>query len=782
MKKSLLFTTLICSMFAACSDDVDDNRGDDNEFQKTLITDQSQLSQRLFVNTDFSTRSVTRAALDEDAPEIPGDAINLSEAYNAYFASQGNQWWHPERANVYLPLQSGMTYYIPEGVTFTDRLNMNEADNVSIYVEGTWTVANVQGNPSMNVYVLPKGTLNWGLYAWQDGQLNIGDGKSQVVKCWGTINLFYDGMVSKITSVQVKANSKLYLFPRDTDELYVAKTASDQGGTLFVETGSFFYSNRPVTLAGDFNTSNGGDMTFANTFLCLGDAYINSGSTCIFGKCSTIKGSMNLSGGNTKIYVEEELSAENLYIDGCKLYLKDAIVNVNNTTTMYAAGNEGRIVGENLEYRSVLNTGKLVLNAYQPTNPQITTLCGNLDVLAEEINGGGATVGAEELAVAQINDGVLFNPAKYYLPATECRAQVGKKDEDPNLELVEIIGILPPPGEHPFSATGFAFNEDQSLLYLGWHSNQKFESTEWGGYMDVIKVDAYNPQGTLFEQTWRSQEMKFNHTLYNNGMIYAAGTSSKVGAALFELPVNANGMFDNDIEKTYTRVNLNGESANCVELVGNNLVTISGWSQGAINVFPSASRDKKPANTYFEGEYQGKYVYLYNNRLVTLHDSENGIVEVYDVQSDVNTALSGSPILTFNAGALNPHDGKNVCICDDNYIYVCRGNNKLAVFDFTGKQVAVTTTSANGVDVDDEFIYLASGNGVNIFNKSDIKANDLVTLSPIANFKITEATTIQNHGSSLIGQSSNYIKKGADGRLYVAYGIYGLRIYEVVKK
>lgn len=261
---------------------------------------------------------------------------------------------------------------------------MNKADGVSIYVKGTWTVANVQGNPSMNVYVLPKGTLNWGLYAWKDGQLNIGDGKSQVVKCWGTINLYLNGTTSKITSVQVKANSKLYLFDGDMDELYVAKTEYDQGGTLFVETGSFFYSSIPVTLAGNFDASNGGDITFANTFLCLGDAYIKSGSTYIFGKCSTINGSMTLSGGNTKIYVEEELKVDNLSIDGCKLYLKNAIVNVNNTTTMYAAGNEGRIVGENLEYRSVLNTGKLVLNAYQPTNPQITTLSGNLDVLLKK--------------------------------------------------------------------------------------------------------------------------------------------------------------------------------------------------------------------------------------------------------------------------------------------------------------------------------------------------------------------------------------------------------------
>ena len=780
MKKTSALLAFACLVLTACSDYINDNFGEETDFAKTLITDQSQLNKRLFVNNGSAPTNGSRAGQGEVAPEIPADAINLVEAYETYYASQGNQWWKPERQNVYLELESGKSYYIPEGSTFADRLNLNNADNISVYVAGTWTVANVQGNPSMNVYVLPKGILNWGLHAWQAGQLNIGDGKAETVKCWGTINAYYGGEVTDLTSVQVKAKSVLCFYSCDMDELYVSKNASGLGGSLFVETGSYFYSELPVTLCGSLELTNGGSMHFANTFLCLGDAFINSSTNITFNKCSTISGSTKLSGGKTAIYVNEDFKTENLDIDGSKLYLNNALVDVNGTTTMYAAGNEGLIKGENGEYRSILKTGKLMLNAYQPTDRKITTLDGNLDVLAKEIQGSEEVLDAEKLAATQVNEGVAFNSDKCYLPATDCRAQVGTKEE-PNLELVEIIGILPPAGSHPFSATGFSFNEDKGILYLGWHANQNWEA-EWGGYMDVIKVDSYNPAGTLFAQTWRNQEMKFNHTLYYNGMIYGAGTSSKVGAALFELPVNADGMFDEDIDSTYTRVNLTGNSANCVELVGNDLVTISGWEEGAVNTLPYTAREKKPANTYFEGAYKGKYVYLNGNRLVTLHDTDKGIVEVYDVQGDVNAALSGSPVLTFEAGELAPQDGKNVCICDDNFIYVCRGNNKLAIFDFTGKKVAETTASANGVDVDDEFIYLASGNGVKIYNKADINGSETVTLEPVAKFKMTEATTIQNPSTSIIGQSSNYIKKGKDGRLYVAYGVYGLRIYEVVKK
>ena len=720
--------------------------------------------------------------MDEEAPDIPAGAIDLTVAYEEYYKSQSSQWYTPERANTYLPLEADKVYFVPEGKTFADPLNLNDASNISIYVAGTWSVSKVQGNPDMNVFVLESGTLNWGLYSWQEGQLNIGDGKADIVKCWGKINPYFNGNVcDKITSVQIKGKSKLFMFDGGMDELYVAKADEWNGGTLFVETGAEFYSSIPVSLAGKLGVTNGGDMHFDNTLLCMGDADINSGSEITFGKCSTIKGKAALSGGETKIYINEYLSVGNLDIDGCKLYVSNALIDVAGTTIMYAAGNEGLIKAEDGEYRSILRTGKLVLNAYQPTNRQITTLAGNLDVLSEDIQGGNEQLDAEKLSATALKEGVAFNPENVYLPATDCRAMIGEKPEteEPDIELIEVIGILPPAGSHPYSATGFDFNEEQGIIYLGWHANQKWES-EWGGYMDVIKVDSYNIEGSMFAQTWRNKEMKFNHTLYYNGKVYGAGTSNKIGAALFELPVNANGLFNEDIDSSYTRVNIEGESANCVELAGDNLLTISGWRQGGINVVPVNAQ--KAESTYFTGFFMGKYIYSYKNTIVTLHNTDKGIVEVYDAQDDVNATFANSPHLTFEAGELAPQDGKNVCICDDDYIYVCRGNNKLAIFDFTGKQVAETTASANGVDVDDEFIYLASGNGVKIYKKSDITGEDLITLTPVAKCRITEATAIQEPKNSLIGQSSNFIRKGKDNLLYVAYGVYGLRIYQVNKK
>ena len=770
MSKKLYFLVGMALLaFAACtdSDDFKDQPVYVDKSDIQLNSNTSELASRMII-ADNSTKA-TRAAATP-APEVPADAIDLVEAYETYYASQGNEWWQPERQNVYLPLEAGKTYVVPEGKTFSDPLNLNNANNITVYVAGTWSLKSYQGNISKTVIVLPTGTYN--VQSWNEGELTIGDGNNELVKVWGKINPMKDGEVKTLKALNVKAKGELNIYAGSYESFDVSSYSESQGG-LFTENGAKFYCEVPFTT--ERFSSNGGELHFANTYFCLYDCFLNSATTVTYDKCAEYANKLSLSGGNVFFYVNEMLKAKNFSLDGSKIYLNQALLDVTEHSTLYATGNEGRIECTSGEDRSIFRTGSVEFNAYQPTNRQITTLYGCLDLLSEDIQGGGESLDADKLSATAINAGVKFNSEDAYLPSTDCRAQIGSI----GLEINELIAILPPTGEHPYSATGLAFNGD--YLYLGWHANANFDYEDdatWGAYMDVIKIDKYNPEGSLFEQTLYNAEMKYNHTYFYNNKIYAASTSNKIGAALTVIPVGEDGRFATDVNENVERINLVGASANCIEKLGSDFITISGWQKGGINVFPVTA--VKAENTYFEGAYMGKYVYYNENKgvVIVLHDTDKGLVEVYN-GSDANAMFKGSPSVSFEAGEIYPVDGKNVCIGDDDYIYVCRGNNKLAVFDYTGKKVAETSASANGIDVDDTYIYLASGNGVKVYKKSDITGKDIVTLTPIASSKIKEATNIQDVKGSLLTQSSNFIKKGADGKLYVAYGVYGLRIYEL---
>ena len=162
-----------------------------------------------------------------------------------------------------------------------------------------------------------------------------------------------------------------------------------------------------------------------------------------------------------------------------------------------------------------------------------------------------------------------------------------------------------------------------------------------------------------------------------------------------------------------------------------------------------------------------------NGKVVTLNNTDRGIVTIYNAQM-VEEA-------SFEVGSIFPIDGKNVCICDNQHIYVCKGQNGFGVYDYAGNMVGGSKKSANGVDVDDHHIYLAAGDGLVILDKHNtyVDADGNTYNRTIKKFSYTGrgATNVTNETD--VKQSANFVKKGPDGRIYVAYGMYGLQIYEL---
>lgn len=407
-----------------------------------------------------------------------------------------------------------------------------------------------------------------------------------------------------------------------------------------------------------------------------------------------------------------------------------------------------------------------------------------------------------------------INTPDIYLPAKgDCRPQIGEQPSTP-----APIVVSP---SHKYSATGIAFDDVNGLVYLSWHSNigndrdqKPWHGTnwtygngtyspnvegvnDWGGIIDVIDINAYDPTTVegLFKQSLIQNEHKYNHVIAHNGKLYIATESNKVGAALHEIALNSNGTIPADGNTlsgdNNARVNLIGSSANCVDIVNGKVATISGFSNGGINYFATddySNQTKKAVFGDSESNFAGKYIVADGSRVVTLNNTDNGTVSVFNSVGD----KQWTPAAQFNTGKITPKDGKNGIAVDGNLVYVCHSNEGLTVNDMTknGARVGGTFRGANAVDFDDKYIYLAAGNGLLILSKTETYAhpdhNNAICNKVVksvgftgAGFKMPDGTQyIQD--TEAVKQSANFVKVHTiNGKKYifVAYGAYGLRYY-----
>lgn len=438
--------------------------------------------------------------------------------------------------------------------------------------------------------------------------------------------------------------------------------------------------------------------------------------------------------------------------------------------------------------------------------------------------------GVEEGIVNFVNATASLNNPDCYLPGKgDCRPTVGESASGP------ITPVIVSPG-HKYSATGMAFDDVNGLIYLAWHSNigtDHGENTwhgtnwnygngqyspnvegvyDWGGIVDVIDINNYDPTtaGGLYRQSLIQNEHKYNHVMTHNGMLYLPSESNKVEAALHVIALNSDGSIpsqDGRLAATKnTRINLTGGSANCVEVVNGKLATISGWSKGAVNYFNIGDYSNQSHRPVFgaseasfnkvNGEYVmspnnfgGKYIVASNGRVVTLNNTERGIISVFNAVSDSHW----QPSVQFETGRITPRDGKDAIAVDGDRVYVCHSNDGLTVNDMaTGQRLGGTYRGANCVDYDDKYIYVATGDGLIVLSKNETyhhpdhdgalcnKVVKKVSFTgagftmPDGNLYVSDTNTVK--------QSANFVRVHTlNGKRYVfvAYGLYGLRFYRL---
>lgn len=402
----------------------------------------------------------------------------------------------------------------------------------------------------------------------------------------------------------------------------------------------------------------------------------------------------------------------------------------------------------------------------------------------------------------------------------DCRADYTWGETTP-----PVSGVLP---FHKYSATSIDFSDDGKYVFVSWHSNLPGGETQdgfgehdhgtnmdpnnkdenyggpsvedaddWGGIVDIIQIAGYNPEdGEAYLKIVRSfinSEFKYNHIKQFGDRLYLAATSYKIGAALHVVPLEtatatAENLveWDFDLPRAY-RVSLTGKSANCVEVVDDKyLVTTSGRTEGGINWFSltdESSQKKKYKNKAASTvDYGGKYVCDDGEYIYALHNTSKASVAKYDRSGN---ELADTPLKTYNGKdvSLVPYDGKNAMLINGGKLYVCCGRNGFHVFNMSDwSEVGYSNTTANCLDVDGNgYIYVATGGGIAVFKEGMFKegTKEYSKLNSVAytgkGFKYPNNAVIPEGTDK---QSSNFVRV-RDGKVFVAYGMFGLRIYSV---
>ena len=788
MRKSLsIVFTLTILLFASASCDNGKNPAVSTTDNVTIIDDPSQLSSRLVFGGSQKQLPARRIAASTPAPAIPADALPLKD--------QPTNW------NNGVTLTRGKAYYIDEPWTGTISQDWSsQTGSIDIYVAANATFSNSWWNDDtpLNIYILEGAVLTY-CEAGYDDKVHIK--KETRVYCWGNITT-PDNMGLRLYNAGL-----LYIYGIEGEPFYVKannNTINDNNAysAFQVDTESDFYCEREMYVEGTA-LLNGGKTHTTNKVTIAKDLFVEGEADVTFDDCVFVLRELDFKSSRSAVVnVNKYLQTNTLLTNQGvgTMNLKDALFEIVSDGMFVDKGSQRIVVnGVKSTYKSIVKVnGKLYLDR----GNEYTTVPG--DVAALSFPSGNFTgdlnlegdlrikvyydVPDEKAILDESNlvvpEGVTV-AENTWLPASEdgCRPEIGE---------VPVVDVLPPTTStpsHKYSATSLSFNGN--LIYLSWHANPETNlkyaehnyspsvdsAEDFGGIVDVIYIDEYDITSSLFEQSMENKEFKYNHILFSDNKVYTAATSNKVGAAMTKIELTAEGLLPEIESYKEVRVNLTGYSANCVERIGNELITISGYTNGGINKFAiddESNQEKKNINGNADN-FQGKYVYYNqeNGKVITLNNTERGIVTIY------NSAMQAEH--SFEVGSIFPIDGKNVCICDNQHIYVCKGQNGFGVYDYTGNMVGGSKKSANGVDVDDNHIYLAAGDGLVILDKHHtyVDADGNTYNRTIKKFSYTGrgATNVTNETD--VKQSANFVKKGPDGRIYVAYGMYGLQIYEL---
>lgn len=398
--------------------------------------------------------------------------------------------------------------------------------------------------------------------------------------------------------------------------------------------------------------------------------------------------------------------------------------------------------GEDLEY-AVLSADKIEIH----TGNIKEMFTGWLDIHYQEINNYSGKE-LEWLSNIKLNGDT-------YLKADGCHPEFGELPEvetEPVVGLEHIAQVVTPDHGHYISSTCIQTMSD--MAYVSYHTR----GAEYHGCIEVLNVSEDMCSILSFME---HPTLDFNHLILDNSRIIAAGAEPKNGAFLGVINLGGGIFQTNDAE--LKEIKLDGASASCVIRNGNYLHATTNEGYHTLNANSFSTVASIPT--------------VGSSKFISSDGTNMGVVSLTDKNSEQSLAVLNmynasdytfsNPKQTITLDIIAPVNGKNVMHIEGNDTYVCLGKNglkrytngvKVAEFKVSGDTIA----AANGLAVDNKYVYVAYGHGgLFVLNKTD--------LSVVTSYSYTG------------GKSANYVTV-SDDILYVAYGLSGVQIFRLIEK
>lgn len=785
-------------------------------------TNAQELASRVF---NYKSKIATKSrAIDEsnssyftnilsmpEAPSIPAEAKNLKD-YPGWDLPAG-------------------TYYVAAGETVECN---HPFQGVTLYVAGTFIQNGMNADDNTKIYILKGGK-------WKTTSQELVNGNATVYN-YGTL----EATNSQFTIKGTYLTDGDLNFPGNTLSIqgncYVggnltAKELTNSGMLLNVK-GNCNLGNSDFILNGSTWSGPKGIMNVDGTFTC-GSLQLNSDAK-LYSSCATkVAETVNVNSGS-ELHISYLKAGDIIQSSGCKFILKDqSLIECNTYTDNNSSDNidtqagsaSSLIEGDNAV--AVIKANKFAFNTGAPTEngtmkfdcfmfrtPSATSkivLDGKFyqqDLTTEIIP---FFPGTQIYRIDQTD-----NISDVIINKTECNGQTGWKpgkdpDPEPNPNPTPTpkpspltpISVIEPDHTHDISAT--CVQPFEGKMYMSYHTR----GDGHGSCLEVFEPVDANNEVKLLQYIYDSEGLlDWNHLMVydanNAKQVYAVGSHYKKAGALGYIDITSSGLLNADPKTIVTEegekkeikplnilplnANEKGTDENCIVYDNNSNRFIVATTKGYTTYDPATLNEietvEKPGKAKHVAIGDGKVVTLvfteqaqYNPSKDPAEAAKEWINAQIEVR-DISASMKSTPDVTITTPAILPHYGKNTIAVKNGKIYACLGAAGLYCYDLnTGTELGhyqmpnpIIKDSkqgkngsykayANGCFVgDDGKVYIAYGSyGVVV-----LKAGTLESGSP---------ETIAHREE---GKSANYITV-YNGYIYVAYGQKRLQVYQLVE-
>ena len=351
---------------------------------------------------------------------------------------------------------------------------------------------------------------------------------------------------------------------------------------------------------------------------------------------------------------------------------------------------------------------------------------------------------------------------------------------------LETIATVTNDHSHPISATCIQFAGNKA--YMSWHARGE-------GIQGCIEVLEHTAEGIKLIAYAQDHNTDYNHIIVDGDRLLATGHNAQ-HALIGEIALTG-GTFETGATINYTHLKGNrvsgednpefyGGDGNCIVRNGD-YITVASYGG-----FHTLTSDLKRLNGDRDGAVRtpgsGKHLSLVGDKLITLNlldrDPNATALPAELRLYSADDYYWANPTVIATDLEVSPIDGKNTIALDtDGSMYVALGHGGLKKFNAAGALVAefkageTKRNPANGLAVDDKYLYVAFGSGLYIFDKTDL-SKPVVTY---ANGKPGATKYAGNTEEDGVNASCNYVAVDGD-IIYLAYGRNGVDVLRMTNR